>query len=392
MKLTYSVRPVLRQDKKKADGTCPIHFSVRVGATTTRLTSGKSIDPKDWDAKNNSPKKKDKFHQLLATFINKKTSGFETFMLTQESLGKSITLTIAMSYFRDNTKVNFYKFWEDQITLWQHTKENNTLKSYKSGLNIVKEFNPKLNFGDLNYDCIQKFDLYLRNERNNAQGGCFTKHKVLKAVINQAIMKGFMSENPYRYFKIKAAVGHREFLSIEEVKQIMSAEISESDKMMTKVRDLFLFSCFTGLRFSDVMKVKVDNIKTNPDRLEIQVQKTDKPLTIPLFANAKEILHKYNHLTIKTGNSLALPKIDNAVINRALKVLMEFTNINKKISFHCARHSFASNLIENGTYINHIKDLLGHSNITQTQIYAKSLAADLYNTMDKLNDMYKEVV
>ncbi|TKB95742.1 site-specific integrase [Pedobacter cryophilus] len=391
MKLTFSVRSVIRLDKMKQDGNCPIHFSVRVGAITTRLSSGKSINPKDWDDKNNCPKKKDKYLQLLATYLNKKESGFETFMLTRESLGKSITLNVAMDYFRDNTKVSLFKFWEQQIDLWQLTKEPNTLKSYKSGLNVIREFNPKLNFGDLSYDCIQKFDLFLRKVRSNSTGGCFTKHKILKAMINQAIMKGYMNENPYRYFKIKSAVGNRKFLSIDEVKQIMVLEIPANNGFLNRVKDLFLFSCFTGLRYSDVVNVRWENIKSEPERIEIQVKKTDKPLTIPLSSKAIEILDKYSKLTIKSPKSLALPKMANQVINRGIKELMELAGITKSISFHCARHTFASNHVEAGTYMPHLKDLLGHTNIVQTQIYAKTLPADLYDTMDKLNNMYKHV-
>lgn len=392
MKLTYSVRPVLRLDKKRKDGTCPIHFSVRVGAYTTRIPSGKYIDEKDWDSKNNCPKKKDKFLQLLATYLNKKASGFETYMLTQESLGKPITLTVALNYFRDNTKVSLFDFWQEQIKLWEFSKEYNTLKSYKSGLNIVKQFNPKMNFGDVNYDLIQRFDIYLRKVRNNQDGGCYTKHKVFKAIINQAIIKGYMNDNPYKNFPIKAAKGNREFLSISEVKRVMAYEIDKSNETLNRVKDLFLFSCFTGLRYSDVMNIKLENIKDEPSRIEIKVQKTSRPLIIPLTASAKVILQKYNGHTIKPQKAFALPKMANQVVNRGLKSLMKLVGINKTISFHCARHSFASNLIENGVYISHVKDLLGHTSIAQTQIYAKSLSEDLYSSMDKLNDMYHHAI
>ncbi|WP_113660973.1 site-specific integrase [Pedobacter nanyangensis] len=392
MKLTYSVRPVLRTDKKRKDGTCPIHFSVRVGQYVTRMPSGKYINEKDWDSKNNCPKKKDKFLQLLATYLNKKASGFETYMLTQESLGKPITLTVAMNYFRDNTKVNLFDFWQQQITLWEFSKEYNTLKSYKSGLNIIKQFNPKMNFGDISYDLIQRYDVFLRKVRGNQDGGCYTKHKVFKAIINEAIRKGYMDVNPYKDFPIKASKGNREFLSINEVKKLMTYEVDKSNETLTRVKDLFLFSCFTGLRYSDVMNIKLENIKDEPSRIEIKVQKTDRPLAIPLMPNARAILQKYNGYAIKPKTSSALPQMANQVVNRGLKDLMKLVGINKSISFHCARHSFASNLIENGVYISHVKDLLGHTNIAQTQIYAKSLSEDLYSSMDKLNDVYHHAI
>lgn len=388
MKLTYSVRPVIRLDKKKNDGTCPIHFSVRVGAIATRIPSGKNIDEKDWDSKNNCPKKTSKANILIATFLNKKVSEFEINMLERENLNKPVTLTIAMEFFKGGPKMSFFKFWEEQLDLWCLSKEPNTLKSYRSCMNIVREFNPNLSFGDLTYTTIQKFDLHLRLERGNADGGAFTKHKCLKAIIRQAIMKGYIKDNPYEYFPIRSAKGNRKFLSIDEVRSLMTLEIPAYETFMHKVRDLFLFSCFTGLRYSDVMNLKWENIRTEPDRIELRMIKTNKSLIVPLVKNAKDILEKYAKLKIKVDSQNALPKLANQVVNRGLKDLMKLAEINKEISFHCARHSFASNHVQNKTNIVHLKDLLGHSKLEETQIYAKSLQRDLFESMNSLDKRY----
>lgn len=88
MKLSYSIKPVLRLDKKKVDGTCPVYFSVRVGPCTTRISSGKSVLPEDWDMKASNVKKTDKFNQALSAYLNSKISGWEMYMLKQQSLGK----------------------------------------------------------------------------------------------------------------------------------------------------------------------------------------------------------------------------------------------------------------------------------------------------------------
>lgn len=207
-------------------------------------------------------------------------------------------------------------------------------------------------------------------------------------MINQAINKDYMNDNPYKNFKIKAALGDRKFLSIDEIKYLMNYEIPKEQTHLIKVRDLFLFSVFTGLRFSDVMVLRWENIKAEPDRIEIKIKKTNRELIIPLTFNAKQLLNKYSKLIIRTPESLALPKMANQVINRGLKDLMEMVGIQKHISFHCSRHSFASNHLESGTNISHLKDLLGHTNVVQTQLYSKSLPSDLYKSMDKLNDMY----
>jgi len=313
-------------------------------------------------------------------------------MLQLENLGKPITLTIACNFFNENAKVTFYSFFQQQLDLWQVSKELNTLKSYKSTLNVLKQFAPKANFGDLTYEFVQKFDLWMTKTRGNGVGGKFGRHKCLKSIINEAIKKGFLTpdQHPYRYFKIKAAVGKREFLTIDEVRLLMALEIPEKNSFLNKVRDLFLFSCFTGLRYSDVMNLKWQNVNTLQNAIKVEMTKTKKPLLIPLQTSAKAIIEKYNKHIIKTSQTKVMPQMANQVINRELKVLMEKLGVDKQISFHCARHSFASNLIEAKTNILYIRDLLGHSKITETQIYAKSLETDLFGTMDNLASLYEK--
>ncbi len=392
MKLSYSIKPVLRLDKKKIGGTCPIYFSVRVGPCTTRISSGKSVLPEDWDMKANNVKKTDKFNQALSVYLNSKTSGWEMFMLKQQSLGKPITLSIALDYLKGNAEVTLFGFWEEQLKLWEFEKKPSTRKSYKSTLSILKQFNKILNFGDLTYNCIQKFDLYLRKERNNSTNGCFVKHKCLKHIIKEAISKGFMDRSPYENFKIRSTKGTRMFLSIEEVNLLADLKIPEHETFLQKSKDIFLFSCYTGLRYSDIYNLKWGNIKSNPDRIEIEIVKTSKPLLIPLMDKAKEILSKYSKLTIKADTLKALPQLANQVVNRNLKDIMVMAGIKKSISFHCGRHSFASNLVEMDIPIVYVKDLLGHQKIEQTMIYAKSLTGNLVESIKSLNDKYNHAV
>jgi site-specific recombinase XerD len=319
---------------------------------------------------------------------------WHTYMLQLETMGKPITITIASAFFNGNIKVTFFSFFQEQIDLWEVEKAYNTIKTYKSTLNVLKQFNNKLNFGDLTYQTIQQFDLYMSKTRGNAVGGKFTKHKCTKAVIREAIKKGFMTsdQNPYRFFKIKAAVGKREFLAINEVTQLMNLEIPEKNGFHSRVRDLFLFSCFTGLRYSDVMNLKWSNLDLKKKCITIQMVKTKKVLTIPLVPQAEAIIEKYGKHIIKTPTLRVLPKMANQVLNREIKVLIEKVGIEKHITFHCARHAFASCLIEAKTNILYVRDLLGHSNLSETQIYAKSLMSDLHSTMDNLASMYGKAV
>ncbi|MNE70215.1 Tyrosine recombinase XerC [compost metagenome] len=116
------------------------------------------------------------------------------------------------------------------------------------------------------------------------------------------------------------------------------------------------------------------------------MKKTDEPLMIPLIPNAVEILNRNKKGSSK--NQLVFGIIHNQVVNRNIKVLMERIGINKKISMHCSRHSFASNHVEAGTSILYLKDLLGHKSLMQTQLYAKALQKGLHDSMANLAAMY----
>jgi hypothetical protein len=117
MRLTYSIKPVLRPDKIKEDGQTPIYLSVRVGPTATRIPTGKSILAKDWNKAEACPKNNSKLNQLLATYLRKKMSDWETFMQSEENLGKTVSLTKATAYFNENAKLTFFMFWEQQQNL-----------------------------------------------------------------------------------------------------------------------------------------------------------------------------------------------------------------------------------------------------------------------------------
>ncbi|WDF55258.1 tyrosine-type recombinase/integrase [Mucilaginibacter sp. KACC 22063] len=394
MRLTYNIKAVLRPDKKRCDGLVPIYHSIRVGPATNRVPTGKYISEKDWDKSTSLPKKNTKLNQLLSKCLTDKMDKWWTEMLQMESLGKTVTLTSACAFFQENAKVTFYSFFQEQIDLWSESKAENTLKSYRSTLNVLKEFAPKADFGDLSYEFVQKFDLYMGKKRGNGTGGKFGRHKNLKSIINEAIKKGYypMDQHPYRYFKVKSAVGKRQFLSVKEVNQLMAFQVPEKASYLNKVKDLFLFGCFTGLRYCDVMSLTWNNIDYSTNTITVEMTKVKKQVTIPLMYVTKDIIEKYGKHTIKSKTTLVLPQITNQALNRDLKVLMEKAGINKPISSHSSRHTFASNLIEAKTNILYVKDLLGHSKITETQIYAKSLQADLHGSMENLAAMYNKAI
>ena len=379
MKLSFNLKLTLRTDKVKADGSIPVYWSVRYLSGTNRLPTGKSVFPKDWDIKNNCFKSNTKENQLLNAFFAKEKSAFNEHMLQHLTMNKPMSLTIASNFFRSDNKVTFNSFFERQIEIWKVTKAHNTIKSYRSTLNVLQDFRSKLEFGELTYSFIEDFDYHMTTKRGNSTGGKFTKHKCLKAIIRQAIKAKHMTinQNPYNDFPIKAAVGKREFLTIEEVTKIMNLEIPEKNGFLSRVRDLFVFSCLSGLRYSDLLNLKWANVDTAKKAITVEMTKTKKQITIPLVQQALDILNVYRKHSIQLPSAKVLPQMTNQVLNRELKELIKKVGIEKPITFHCARHSFASNLIEADTPMLYVRDLLGHQSLNDTQIYAKSMVKKL---------------
>ncbi|NHA07712.1 site-specific integrase [Mucilaginibacter sp. HC2] len=390
MELSYSVKAVIRLDKKRADGTCPIYFSLRVGKSFTKIPSTKFIHPNDWDAKNKKPKTSGKDGKLLAQFLNDKISGFDTAMLKIQNLKKPVTILVAESYFKGTSNVNLFDFWEAQVSLSTDYSPN-TVKSYKSVLTILKQFNKKLSFGDLSTTLIRQFDQFLATKRGNSINGRFVKHKCFRSILYKAVECGHIERNPYEGFEVKQTEGVRKSLTLEEVNLLARTVIPENMPNLQSVRDLFLFSCYTGLRYSDVINLRGENIKTDMDtpRLDFIVKKTQRPEVYPLNDEALDLINKYIRLVPDNDDRLVFPTIANPVINRGLKDVMKLVDIKKTISFHCGRHSFASNHLQSGTIDIHVMKLLGHRNIKETLIYAKPLSSDIINSVKRLSLLYK---
>jgi len=157
--------------------------------------------------------------------------------------------------------------------------------------------------------------------------------------------------------------------------------LSEEFTGQNKARDFFLFSCYTGLRFSDLTAMTYENIKDGC--LTFTMQKTNKELSMPLMEKAKRIIAKYENHPDRHANTL-LPLSNNKRTNINLKEIAAKCKINKPITFHIARHTFASTHVFIGTHLIILKELMGHSSIEQTEIYAKPNTTQIVDCMQKL--------
>ena len=218
---------------------------------------------------------------------------------------------------------------------------------------------------------LEHFYTYLREEYQCTNNTAVKYMKRFAAIMNFAEKIGLLQINPFRLFRFKIEKKHPIYLTQNEIKTISKRVLMTN--RLSKVRDSFVFSCFTGITFSDLCKVKISDIELREQTfwLIIERQKTANISHIPLLEEPLRIIKNY-HPTFpnRNSNSLLFDICSNQKTNEYLKEIAELCGINKNLSFHVARHSFAVLALDRGVSLETISKILGHTNIRTTQTYA----------------------
>ena len=256
-----------------------------------------------------------------------------------------------------------------------------TIKHYRTLVKVLEDFGRINYFHDLTRSNITMFDDYLRS-KGIKDTTVYGYHKNMKAYINEAIRFGITSENPYVGLKInRGKSDKRKYLTYEEMRRMERCRIT--DPSVNRVRDLFLFQCYTGLAYSDLYKFDfASDVERRGNKFIIADRrvKTNEDYFIVLLSPAMDILKKYD---------FDLPVISNQKYNDYLKVAASFAKIDKNLTTHCARHTFAVFALNNGVPMEVVSKMLGHTNIKTTQIYAKVLNTEVEKGFDVLERKMK---
>ena len=240
---------------------------------------------------------------------------------------------------------------------------------------VVEFMKKKYNITDIplreiKYQFIVDLEFFLRTEYKYSQNTTYKCMKFFKQVINKAIRAGMITVDPFNGYKISIERVDRGFLSEDDLTKMMSKTFAS--KRLEQVRDIFIFACFTGLAYIDLANLRVDNIQKMFDgRLWIVThrQKTNTKVTVPLLPPALKILKKYEGEFV---DGKILPIITNQKMNCYLKEISEICGIEKNLTFHLARHTFATTMtLGKGVPIETVSKMLGHTNVQTTQIYAR---------------------
>lgn len=258
------------------------------------------------------------------------------------------------------------------------------LKNYKSDDIPVKEIDHKFIIG---------FEYYLKTIRKCSHNTAVKYITNFKKIIRIAYAHDWINKDPFLNWKGKLKIVNREFLSQEEIEKIASKEINID--RLDLVRDIFLFSCFTGLAYADVKKLKESDIVIGIDSkrwIKTKRIKTETHSNIPLLEIPEYIIAKYaRHPNIVNSNKV-IPILSNQKMNSYLKEIADACNISKNLTFHLARHTFATTVtLTNGVSIESVSKMLGHKSLRTTQHYAKILDKKVSDDMQAIRRKFSNL-
>ena len=242
---------------------------------------------------------------------------------------------------------------------------------------------------ELTPDFIKEFAVFLSTDRGLQNGSIWTNCMWLKGVVMRAHFNGLIPRNPFAQFHISPNIKDREYLTEEELKTLMTHEFA--DAKLSYIRDIFVFASFTALSFVDVKGLTTDDIvEVNGEKWILSKRhKTKVPFQVKLLDIPLQIIKRYEEF--QTDKSV-FPNLNYWSICKPLKKMIKECGITKDISFHCARHGFATLALSKGMPIESVSRVLGHTNIVTTQLYAKittqKIDHDLTMFGDKLNQSF----
>jgi len=368
----------------KSLGSYFIYLRVTIDRKIKRYNTEQRIEEKYWNTKGFV--KGDyplyiKINRILETIKGRANNVIADLPMNKEE----ITFENFEKYFLDknnnNNKMDFYAFMQTFIDQKKNIYKPGVIKMYKGEMSKMKKFKPEVTFGDVNYNFLIGYENYMRATLGNKTNTVTKTIKKIKALTNEAIRQGIIKDNPLKDYILKSEPTKREFLTIEEVGKLelflTQEDVSEKLKSFLKY---FLFCCYTGLRYEDLKYLKFEDILGNI--IKIKQLKTSDYVSIPLSDRALKLLPKFTGL----GN-IIFKVIANQKCNEYLKIIMLYDSvkINKNISFHCSRHTFATISLNIGIPLDVVSKLLGHTDIKTTQIYAKLLDSTKITEMQKWN-------
>ena len=400
---SFSILFFLRKGLRDKNGMAPIFLRLTVGGKRCEISLKRKIQPSYWCSVSERVKASgtNPVHEEINRHIDQVKVRIYRIQSELVTLGKPYTASSIKVKFigQDRPAKGLLAVYEEHNkgiaqlvgksyskgAYLRHVRTKNHLKLF-----LDKSFNQTdILLNEVNLPFINGFHHYLKAE-NIGNSNTTTKYVTnFKKIMRIAFANNWVQKDPFYHWKASWKKVDREILDENELQVLMGKELPI--KRLEQVRDVFIFCCFTGLAYVDVKKLSKKHIVTGVDGnpwILMNRSKTDSRSSIPLLKPAKKILDKYSKTDLKPGESL-LPVISNQKTNAFLKEISILCGISKNLTFHLARHTFATTVtLANGIPIESVSKMLGHQSLKTTQIYAKVVDTKLANDMKLIESKY----
>ncbi len=390
----------VKRAKSTIDGLVPIYLRVTVNGQRIEQSTKRYVEPIKWSSEQGKMKGNSEEARALNTYLDilkakvydiqkeiihdGQEANFEN--IKNKLLGVDERKRMLVPIFQDHNK-KVEALVNDEFA-------PGTLIRYKTSLSHTIDFLKwKYNISDIDirkidHAFITEFEFYLRSVRKCNNNSAVKYIKNFGKIIRICIANGWIDKNPFVNYKSKVKEVERVFLVEEELQTMADKEFQI--ERLNQVKDIFLFSCFTGLAYIDVKKLTKNNINIGIDGerwIFTNRQKTDTKSNIPLLPMAEEIIARYKDHPQCINEGKLLPVLSNQKMNGYLKEVADLCGIQKELTFHIARHTFATTVtLTNGVPIESVSKMLGHKNLRTTQHYAKILDRKVSDDMKLLRD------
>ena len=394
-----SVKIILRTDKTNSkNGLAPLYIRIIKDRKTKFISMGIKVDPKYWNEEKMCLRKGATNYHEINNFILQKRADIEKTSIDLEANTQNVTSSQIKSRIKGN-RTSFFDYSEKKIEQLKHKLSYTSVKAYEMGVAKFERFygNRNLRFEEIDINLLKKYEQFLYEKSKNNSTTVLQAFKVLKLIFNYAINDEVIAGHIYPFRGIK----------INQTKTIKNYLNDDTSKLNGKMLyyDMFVFSCYAaGLRFSDVIDLKMQDYIETENRIVKLIKKTKRKHQFKLPSKAISIIEKYKTNNCKPSDYI-FPILNNEFdynlspryflsekitfnknANLFLHKLGEDLKLPFTLTFHTARHTFATRALNKGMRIEHVSKILDHTNISTTQIYAKIINKELDKAMEIMED------
>ncbi len=399
MKSTYRVLFFTRKTRPNKDGLVTIAVRITIEGESIEFNPKLYVNPAIWNPIGRAEGKTKEAREINQALDNVRTDLKNHYSALFEKYGYVTPEKLRDAYLgvdiQQNTLLSMYdKLVEQKRCLVGNTIQDTTLEKYLATRKRISDYlvhqydKEDIPLREVNQLFVSNYEVYLKSVCACGHNSSIKHMRYLKKILTDALKNRFITIDPFDNYKLGYKPVDKEYLLESEVKKLLSKKFSL--KRLEEVRDIFIFQCFTGIAYIDAFNLTADNIieaENGEKWIRLYRQKSSVQANIPLLEIPRIILEKYDGLK----NGKLLPMHTNQKMNAYLKEIADLCGIKKRLSTHSGRHTYATIMLTKGVSIESVSKMLGHTNITTTQIYAKVLNQKIASEVNKVRGEFDEM-